>query len=103
MRIHYTFLFSQQYKPHAAIDALFSPAATCQPFTLGIGDEFIYRQTMNTTLYYWSQALFLSVIMTNDLYSSFAPSVVGMVDSYGATYNKPPAHRNTFARRNGLY
>ncbi|EPE7580340.1 cytoplasmic protein, partial [Salmonella enterica subsp. enterica serovar Montevideo] len=37
----HSFLFSQQAKPHAAIDALFSALLPFgQPFTLGIGDEF---------------------------------------------------------------
>lgn len=57
--------------------------------------SFIYRQTMNTTLYYWSQALFLSVMMTNDsIYLHRLRHRSGMVDSYGATYNVParPEH-----------
>ncbi|EAR8788387.1 cytoplasmic protein, partial [Salmonella enterica] len=37
----HSFLFSQQAKPHAAIDALFSALLPFgQPFMLGIGDEF---------------------------------------------------------------
>ncbi len=56
MRLYTLFLFFWQAKPHAAIDALFSALLPFgQPFYAGIGDEFCYRQMMNTTLYYWSR------------------------------------------------
>ncbi len=79
MRIHYTLFFSQQAKPHAAIDALFSALLPFgQPFTLGIGDEFCYlRQMMNTTLYYYLLESGVVSFCHNDkrlhISSSFAP------------------------------
>lgn len=66
--------------------------------------SFIYRQMMNTTLYYWSQALFLSVIMTNDsiyLHRLRHRSWVWLTAM--ALPIMSPRDRNTFARRNGLY
>ncbi len=51
MRIHYTLFlfFYQQAKPHAAIDALFSALLPIwSTVYAGIGDEFYFRQMMNT-------------------------------------------------------
>ncbi|EKN8671758.1 cytoplasmic protein, partial [Salmonella enterica] len=93
----HSFLFSQQAKPHAAIDALFSALLPFgQPFTLGIGDEF-YLQANDEHYIVLLESGVVSFCHDDKrlhISSSFAPSVVGMVDSYGATYNVParPEH-----------
>ncbi|HAG0015969.1 TPA: helix-turn-helix domain-containing protein [Salmonella enterica] len=93
----HSFLFSQQAKPHAAIDALFSALLPFgQPFTLGIGDEF-YLQANDEHYIVLLESGVVSFCHNDKrlhISSSFAPSVVGMVDSYGATYNVParPEH-----------
>ncbi|EAN3150685.1 helix-turn-helix domain-containing protein [Salmonella enterica subsp. houtenae serovar 48:z4,z32:-] len=93
----HSFLFSQQAKPHAAIDALFSALLPFgQPFTLGIGDE-IYLQENDENYIVLLESGIVSFCRNNNRFhisSAFSPSVLGMVDSYGATYNVPvrPEH-----------
>lgn len=86
----HSFLFSQQAKPHAAIDALFTALMPFgQPFTLGIGDEFYLQANDENYIVLLESGIVSYCRRDNGLHitSSFAPSVVGMVDSYGATYN----------------
>ncbi len=101
----HSFLFSAS-KPHAAIDALFF-GLICHLYRLrwvSAIEFYLPEQMMSTTLYYWSQALFLSVIMTNDsiyLHRLRHRSWVWLTAM--ALPIMSPRDRNTFARRNGLY
>ncbi len=67
-----------------------------QPFTLGIGDEFYLQANDEHYIVLLESGIVSFCRDDNRLHisSSFAPSVVGMVDSYGATYNVParPEH-----------
>ncbi|ECG8588588.1 cytoplasmic protein [Salmonella enterica subsp. salamae] len=93
----HSFLFSQQAKPYAAIDALFSALLPFgQPFTLAIGDK-LYLQTNSENYIVLLESGIVSLCRRDNLlhiYSAFAPSLVGVVDSYGATYHVParPEH-----------
>lgn len=93
----HSFLFSQQAKPYAAIDALFSALLPFgQPFALGIGDEFYLQANEENYIVLLESGIVSYCRNDNRLHicSAFSPSIVGMVDSYGATYNVPtrPAH-----------
>ncbi|SUG49622.1 putative cytoplasmic protein [Salmonella enterica subsp. arizonae] len=76
-----------------------------QPFTLGSGDEF-YLQ-VNDENYIVLLESGIASFCRNDnrlhISSTFAPSIVGMVDSYGATYNVRARPEHFLLRRNGLY
>lgn len=92
-----SYFFSQQAKPHAALDALFSALWSFgKPFNLQPGDEFSLSSEGENKIVLLESGIFsfcrcgcgLQVL------STFAPSVIGLVDSYGVTYGVPtrPEH-----------
>lgn len=93
----HSYFFSQQAKPHAALDALFSALWSFgQPFCLQPGEEFFLSSDGEHKIVLLESGIFSFCRCGSNLHvlSTFAPSIVGLVDSYGATYNVPtrPEH-----------
>jgi CRP-like cAMP-binding protein len=93
----HSYLFSQQAKPHAAIDALFSALLPFgKPFTVATGEEFLLHSEQVNRIVLLESGIFSFCRSDSRLHvlSAFAPSLVGLVDSYGVTYNVPtrPEH-----------
>lgn len=93
----HSYFFSQQAKPHAALDALFSALWSFgQPFCLQPGEEFFLNSDGEHKIVLLESGIFSFCRCGSGLHvlSTFAPSIVGLVDSYGATYNVPtrPEH-----------
>lgn len=93
----HSYFFSQQAKPHAALDALFSALWSFgQPFCLQPGEEFFLSSDGEHKIVLLQSGIFSFCRCGSNLHvlSTFAPSIVGLVDSYGATYNVPtrPEH-----------
>lgn len=85
----HSYFFSQQAKPHAALDALFSALWSFgQPFCLQPGEEFFLSSDGEHKIVLLQSGIFSFCRCGSGLHvlSTFAPSVVGLVDSYGATY-----------------
>ena len=96
----HSFIFSQRAKPHLAIDTLFSAFSSfSQPFVLPPGEEFVFGLDkvgakvvlLETGVCSYCRNDSDSRLLVSSL---FAPSVVGLVDSYGVTYDVParPQH-----------
>jgi CRP-like cAMP-binding protein len=93
----HSYLFSQQAKPHAAIDALFSALLPFgKPFTVATGEVFLLHSEQVNRIVLLESGIFSFCRSDSRLHvsSAFAPSLVGLVDSYGVTYNVPtrPEH-----------
>ena len=93
----HSYLFSQQAKPHAALDALFSALWSFgKPFNLNPGDEFLLNSGGENKIVLLQSGIFSFCRCGSGLHvcSAFAPSIVGLVDSYGVTYDVPtrPEH-----------
>ena len=93
----HSYLFSQQAKPHAALDALFSALWSFgKPFNLNPGDEFLLNSGGENKIVLLQSGIFSFCRCGSGLHvsSTFAPSIVGLVDSYGVTYDVPtrPEH-----------
>lgn len=95
--ILHSYLFSQRAKPHAALDSLFSALWSFgKPFSLQPGDEFHLNSDGENKIVLLSSGIFSFCRCGSGLHvlSVFAPSIVGLVDSYGVTYDVPtrPEH-----------
>lgn len=93
----HSYLFSQQAKPYAALDALFSALWSFgKPFNLNPGDEFLLNSGSENEIVLLQSGIFSFCRRGSGLHvcSAFAPSIVGLVDSYGVTYDVPtrPEH-----------
>lgn len=93
----HSYLFSQQAKPYAALDALFSALWSFgKPFNLNPGDEFLLNSGGENKIVLLQSGIFSFCRSGSGLHvsSTFAPSIVGLVDSYGVTYDVPtrPEH-----------
>lgn len=93
----HSYLFSQQAKPYAALDALFSALWSFgKPFNLNPGDEFLLNSSGESKIVLLQSGIFSFCRCGSGLHvcSAFAPSIVGLVDSYGVTYDVPtrPEH-----------
>ncbi|HFK3786194.1 TPA: helix-turn-helix domain-containing protein [Klebsiella oxytoca] len=93
----HSYLFSQQAKPYAALDALFSALWSFgKPFNLNPGDEFLLSSGGENKIVLLQSGIFSFCRSGSGLHvcSAFAPSIVGLVDSYGVTYDVPtrPEH-----------
>lgn len=93
----HSYLFSQQAKPYAALDALFSALWSFgKPFNLNPGDEFLLNSGGENKIVLLQYGIFSFCRSGSGLHvsSTFAPSIVGLVDSYGVTYDVPtrPEH-----------
>ena len=93
----HSYLFSQQAKPYAALDALFSALWSFgKPFNLNPGDEFLLSSSGESKIVLLKSGIFSFCRCGSGLHvcSAFAPSIVGLVDSYGVTYDVPtrPEH-----------
>lgn len=93
----HSYLFSQQAKPYAALDALFSALWSFgKPFNLNPGDEFLLNSGSENKIVLLQSGIFSFCRRGSGLHvcSAFAPSIVGLVDSYGVTYDVPtrPEH-----------
>lgn len=86
----HSFIFSQQAKPHAAIDTLFSSLLPFgQPFILQAGEELFFDSEQGYRIVLLEEGI-LSYCRRDDnmhISSGFAPSVMGLVDCYGITYD----------------
>ncbi|HEJ6661160.1 TPA: helix-turn-helix domain-containing protein [Klebsiella oxytoca] len=98
MRIPYTHIyFPSRHKPYAALDALFSALWSFgKPFNLNPGDEFLLNSGGENKIVLLQSGIFSFCRSGSGLHvsSTFAPSIVGLVDSYGVTYDVPtrPEH-----------
>lgn len=93
----HSFTFSQQAKPYAAIDAIFSALRPFgQPFVLQAGEEMQLNLECGNRIVLLEDGVF-SYCRSDDrmlVTSEFAPSLMGLTDSYGITYDVParPEH-----------
>ncbi|HCM3123872.1 winged helix-turn-helix transcriptional regulator [Klebsiella aerogenes] len=93
----HSYIFSQQAKPHAAIDALFSALLPFgKPFIVQPGEEFSLYTEQSTRIVLLESGIF-SICRSDrglNVLSVFAPSLAGLIDSYGVTYDVPtrPEH-----------
>ncbi|QGN36499.1 cytoplasmic protein [Klebsiella oxytoca] len=86
----HSYLFSQQAKPYAALDALFSALWSFgKPFNLQPGDEFYLNSAEENKIVLLESGIFSFCRCGSGLHvtSAFAPSIIGLVDSYGMTYD----------------
>lgn len=97
MRMPCTHIFSQQAKPHAAIDALFSALLPFgKSFVVQSGEEFSLYTEQSSRIVLLESGIF-SICRSDrglNVLSVFAPSIAGLIDSYGVTYDVPtrPEH-----------
>lgn len=89
----HSFIFAQRAKPYAAIDALFSALLPFgQPFVLQPGEEMSLSSEQGNHVVLLEEGI-ISFCRNSDrihMTSGFAPSVMGLVDSYGVTYGVTP-------------
>ncbi|MGE6981543.1 winged helix-turn-helix transcriptional regulator [Kluyvera intermedia] len=94
----HSFIFAQQAKPFAVVDALFSALLPFgQPFLLEAGDELLLNSAEHGNRIVLLESGVISYCRSDDrmqITSGFAPSILGLTDSYGITYDVParPEH-----------
>lgn len=86
----HSFVFSQQAKPYAAIDTLFSALLPFgQPFILSAGEKLYFDAEQGYRIALLEEGISSYCRSSDHMYitSGFAPSVMGLVDCYGKTYD----------------
>lgn len=94
----HSFIFAQRAKPYTVIDALFSALLPFgQPFLLEAGEELPLSSAEHGNRIVLLESGVVSYCRSDDhmqISSGFAPSILGLTDSYGITYDVParPEH-----------
>lgn len=92
----HSYIFSQQAKPHAAIDALFSALLPFgKPFIVQPGEELsLYTEQSTRIVLLESGIFYLPQRQRVECAIGLCPSLAGLIDSYGVTYDVPtrPEH-----------